>query len=534
MFVPEGKTCSRLTRSHCALGGRVCILICIILTKCSIVGGFCSNDSIRQVKKDSLTIEVTNYPYCSPLSFSSHLYLQRHSMGGSSSKVEPTQKIVVSDNALSDNVARLERENADLKKELNDTVGTLQKEISRLQNEAVTNLAATDAQRSAKAAAEREVILLQAEVATLKEGDSKREAMQAATASDVRTLGQENADLKGKIAVMKGAGGNSERRRRPRTGGPTLEPRATFSDNFSELVPAAPEQGGDKEAAATVEVIAVQHDDGGADELDVASVSAPSDGSDADNRAATTIQAGWRGRQARKEVDGLVEEQMIAEENSDSDDGEVDYKDPLVQRASVTIQSGFRGMRARKEVAQKRAEQYAEEDDDSDDGEVDYKDPLVQRASVTIQSGFRGMRARKEVAQKRAEQYVAKAGTDEAPLFEGIDKNAELSEEHAARADGEANEFDADDDDDEALELLEAAATGHLTRSSAIEKLNAIQEIQALLRGELARKKRNEMAGGDDVADDSVATETTANGDGPNASADVVPVPPPPSALPSL
>ena len=487
MFVPEGKTCSRLTRSHCALGGRVCILICIILTKCSIVGGFCSNDSIRQVKKDSLTIEVTNYPYCSPLSFSSHLYLQRHSMGGSSSKVEPTQKIVVSDNALSDNVARLERENADLKKELNDTVGTLQKEISRLQNEAVTNLAATDAQRSAKAAAEREVILLQAEVTTLKEGDSKREAMQAATASDVRTLGQENADLKGKIAVMKGAGGNSERRRRPRTGGPTLEPRATFSDNFSELVPAAPEQGGDKEAAATVEVIAVQHDDGGADELDVASVSAPSDGSDADNRAATTIQAGWRGRQARKEVDGLVEEQMIAEENSDSDDGEVDYKDPL-----------------------------------------------VQRASVTIQSGFRGMRARKEVAQKRAEQYVAKAGTDEAPLFEGIDKNAELSEEHAARADGEANEFDADDDDDEALELLEAAATGHLTRSSAIEKLNAIQEIQALLRGELARKKRNEMAGGDDVADDSVATETTANGDGPNASADVVPVPPPPSALPSL
>ena len=408
-------------------------------------------------------------------------------MGGSSSKVEPTQKIVVSDNALSDNVARLERENADLKKELNDTVGTLQKEISRLQNEAVTNLAAADAQRSAKAAAEREVILLQAEVATLKEGDSKREAMQAATASDVRTLGQENADLKGKIAVMKGAGGNSERRRRPRTGGPTLEPRATFSDNFSELVPAAPEQGGDKEAAATVEVIAVQHDDAGADELDVASVSAPSDGSDADNRAATTIQAGWRGRQARKEVDGLVEEQMIAEENNDSDDGEVDYKDPL-----------------------------------------------VQRASVTIQSGFRGMRARKEVAQKRAEQYVAKAGTDEAPLFEGIDENAELSEEHAARADGEANEFDADDDDDEALELLEAAATGHLTRSSAIEKLNAIQEIQALLRGELARKKRNEMAGGDDVADDSVATETTANGDGPNASADVVPVPPPPSALPSL
>ena len=54
---------------------------------------------------------------------------------------------------------------------------------------------------------------------------------------------------------------------------------------------------------------------------------APSDLSGANNRAATTIQAGWRGYRARKELD--------------DDGGEVDYSNPRVQCASVAMRDSL-------------------------------------------------------------------------------------------------------------------------------------------------------------------------------------------------
>ena len=65
---------------------------------------------------------------------------------------------------------------------------------------------------------------------------------------------------------------------------------------------------------------------------------APSDLSGANNRAATTIQAGWRGYRARKELDdGLVRGLMAAKENG----GEVDFSNPRVQCASVAMRDSL-------------------------------------------------------------------------------------------------------------------------------------------------------------------------------------------------
>jgi len=155
----------------------------------------------------------------------------------------------------------------------------------------------------------------------------------------------------------------------------------------------------------------------------------------------------------------------------DSDDGEVDYDDPMVARASITIQAGFRGMQARKEVEKLRADKYAnaeeleegasepaaavdgtdagdlvvedmEEDEageieEESDGEVDFDDPMVARASVTIQAGFRGMKARKEVHAMRAEKYGDEESAAAPAAEEAVAAPAAEAEAAAPAADEE-------------------------------------------------------------------------------------------------
>jgi len=155
----------------------------------------------------------------------------------------------------------------------------------------------------------------------------------------------------------------------------------------------------------------------------------------------------------------------------DSDDGEVDYDDPMVARASITIQAGFRGMQARKEVEKMRADKYAnaeeleegasepaaavdgtdagdlvvedmEEDEageieEESDGEVDFDDPMVARASVTIQAGFRGMKARKEVHAMRAEKYGDEESAAAPAAEEAVAAPAAEAEAAAPAADEE-------------------------------------------------------------------------------------------------
>ena len=199
---------------------------------------------------------------------------------------------------------------------------------------------------------------------------------------------------------------------------------------------------------------------------------------------------------------------------ADDDDDEVDYDDPMVTRASVVIQAGFRGMQARKEVEKMREDLYAAEEaqsggadadkapaaeandlvledmeeggtggaDEDDDDEIDFEDPMVQRASVTIQSGFRGMQARKEVQAMRAEKYGAEAD----PVAE--EGPAEPAADGATTADAAAP----------------AEAAADLPTGTA-EEHEAATKIQAGFRGHQARKGLEKPAEGAPAADEEPA-----------------------------
>ena len=205
---------------------------------------------------------------------------------------------------------------------------------------------------------------------------------------------------------------------------------------------------------------------------------------------------------------------------ADDDDDEVDYDDPMVTRASVVIQAGFRGMQARKEVEKMREDLYAAEEaqsggadadkapaaeandlvledmeeggtggaDEDDDDEIDFEDPMVQRASVTIQSGFRGMQARKEVQAMRAEKYSAEAD----PVAE--EGPAEAAADGATTADAAAP----------------AEAAADLPTGTA-EEHEAATKIQAGFRGHQARKGLEKPAEGAPAAE--AAAPAAAEGD---------------------
>ena len=83
---------------------------------------------------------------------------------------------------------------------------------------------------------------------------------------------------------------------------------------------------------------------------------------------------------------------------------DIDLEDQGVQDATVKIQAGFRGMQARKEVDSMKKEKQQQEGEgvDDDDIDIDLEDEGVQDATVKIQAGFRGMQARREVAEIRA------------------------------------------------------------------------------------------------------------------------------------
>lgn len=108
-----------------------------------------------------------------------------------------------------------------------------------------------------------------------------------------------------------------------------------------------------------------------------------------EEQAATKIQAGFRGLQARRSVD---EKKMDNELNAYKDEQEA----RLQEQAATKIQAGFRGFKAREEVFEKRES---------------------EQAATTIQAGFRGHMARKELKEKKAPAYVITFMTVTGPGF---------------------------------------------------------------------------------------------------------------------
>ena len=123
-------------------------------------------------------------------------------------------------------------------------------------------------------------------------------------------------------------------------------------------------------------------------------------------QAATKIQAGFRGTQARKRVKSMKEEILegkIEEKDEEVADTFVDANDEDANHAATKIQAGFRGQKARKQVKEIRTS-IVEQGDNLADFEVDAEDPQANVAATKIQAGFRGQQARKQVEEMKKDQ----------------------------------------------------------------------------------------------------------------------------------
>merc|ERR1712025_1224231 len=86
----------------------------------------------------------------------------------------------------------------------------------------------------------------------------------------------------------------------------------------------------------------------------------------------------------------------------DKEEIDIDLNDPDVEKAATKIQAGFKGMKTRKEISSRKEEKSENEDltekkTTEDVVDIDLNDPDVEQAATKIQAGFKGMKARKEV-----------------------------------------------------------------------------------------------------------------------------------------
>lgn len=194
--------------------------------------------------------------------------------------------------------------------------------------------------------------------------------------------------------------------------------------------------------------------------------------------AATKIQAGFKGFQARREV------------------GEKKKEVEEMNEAATKVQSGFRGYQARKEVAEKKAavvstsvaapaveaepavEVSAPEPSAAPDAtisteaavtsevaDIDLNDPDLSIAATKIQAGFRGHAAREEVKAKR-EAAAGSGGAEDVAPEEAGDTGAgdETADIAAELADVPQEELDA------AATKVQAGFRGYQTRKEMAAK----------------------------------------------------------------
>lgn len=145
-------------------------------------------------------------------------------------------------------------------------------------------------------------------------------------------------------------------------------------------------------------------------------------------KAALKIQAGFKGFQARKEIQAKKEalagdkaqEQPTEEkktEESSEEKVDIDLNDPEVEKAATKIQAGFKGFKTRQEIKSKKesgtnvkegdAEKSEENPTDKAEGEIvdiDLNDPEVEKAATKIQAGFKGFKTRQEIKSKKSDE----------------------------------------------------------------------------------------------------------------------------------
>ncbi|KAK8396828.1 hypothetical protein O3P69_005060 [Scylla paramamosain] len=112
-------------------------------------------------------------------------------------------------------------------------------------------------------------------------------------------------------------------------------------------------------------------------------------------KAATKIQASFRGHKVRKEVKGQVHP---AEPNAEDDEiAAIDLTDPELADAALKIQAGFRGAKARKNMKKEDADlnqKLGNLNTEEEEVDIDLTDPELNKAATKIQATFRGHRQR--------------------------------------------------------------------------------------------------------------------------------------------
>lgn len=112
-------------------------------------------------------------------------------------------------------------------------------------------------------------------------------------------------------------------------------------------------------------------------------------------KAATKIQAGFRGLKVRKE---MKDQAPRSAQEADDEIADIDLTDPELADAALKIQAGFRGAKVRKSNKAKKEEAELNEKlgnlNTGEEVDIDLSDPELNKAATKIQATFRGHRAR--------------------------------------------------------------------------------------------------------------------------------------------
>ncbi|KAL3886899.1 hypothetical protein ACJMK2_026859 [Sinanodonta woodiana] len=129
--------------------------------------------------------------------------------------------------------------------------------------------------------------------------------------------------------------------------------------------------------------------------------------------AAIKIQAGFKGYKTRQELKKKLEENQPQPGEAGEPQAEavdIDLNDPEVEKAATKIQAGFKGYKVRKEMkdskltpdaAGKQEQGPTEGEGGEDHIDIDLTDPEVEKAAVKIQAGFKGFKTRQDLKAKK-------------------------------------------------------------------------------------------------------------------------------------